>query len=564
MSPNRPSGSDGLSKFLQSRVSRRRMVLGTAGAIGAGALASLLAACGNPGGGGETPAGGGAQGTQAGTGQTPTASAGTPKKGGTLKVAIIGDPPAFDPTFTTATVTANTTWHVFEGLYSQSAKFEPIPMLLDKTEVQENGKVFVFTLRKDVKFHNGNTLTADDAVASVQRWGKLSGRGKTIFARLDTIEKVDDLNFKMSFKQATGILPVFLSQADVIIIPKDVAEAAPDKEMPQFIGTGPYKLVEKLPNRYIRLARFDNYSARDEQPNGYGGGKTAYVDEIQFIPVPEIATRADGLQTGEYHFAEQLSTDSYNNLAAIPDLEMDITKPYYWYTAHFNKSSGNMFADEKLRMAFLTAIDMDPVMRAGFGDPKFWRLGPEIAAPETAWYTDAGKEYYNQKNPDKAKQLLQEAGYDGKPVRWISTKEYTYNYNMALALKEQLEKVGVKIDLQVMTWATLVATRSQKDAWDIFITGHPSYNHPVLQVYLNSTWPGFWSDPNKDKALQDLISEPDAAKQKELIATIQGLQWSTAAQIKVGEGFPLRGYSKKLKGYTKPSDWFFWNSWLES
>jgi peptide/nickel transport system substrate-binding protein len=333
--------------------------------------------------------------------------------------------------------------------------------------------------------------------------------------------------------------------------------------MTEFIGTGPFRLNERLPDRYISLVRFEDYASRDEDPDGYGGGKTAYFDEIRFIPVPEQSVRADGLITDEFDYSESLSTDNYQALNAEPDLELQVTLPYYFYGAHFNKSSESMMANEEIRRALLTAVDMAPVAAAGFGPSEFWRLGPEINAPETAWYTDAGQEHYDIGDTELARQMLEDAGYDGTAIRWISTREYSYNYNMALVMRDQMEAAGANIDLQVLDWATLVATRSQRDQWDIFITGHPSYNHPILQVFLNETWPGFWANERKDELIDLIIEEPDHDVQMGYIEELQQIWWDDAAMVKVCEGATLRGYRTRMKGYTDPVDWFFWNAWFE-
>jgi peptide/nickel transport system substrate-binding protein len=570
---NRPLFED----VLQAKISRRGM-LKRAMAIGLAfpAVGSLLAACGDDDDATATPAAPvttDATPTEAGAADTPAAEstptaadaapAGEGVRGGMLRVAIIGEPPAFDGTFTTATITANTTWHVFEPLFTPDAQFAPREMLLENYEIEDEGRVFIFHLRQNVPFHNGDIMNADDVIASLERYSTLSGRGRTLFGRVESLEREDDYTVRMTFTDPTGIAPVFLSMTDAVVIPQEIAEASPDGEMTEFIGTGPYRLNERLPDRYISIVRFEDYASRDEDPDGYGGGKTAYFDEIRFIPVPEQSVRADGLITDEFDYAESLSTDNYQALNAEPDLALQVTLPYYFYGAHFNKSSESMMSDPALRKALLTAVDMAPVATAGFGDQEFWRLGPEINAPETAWYTDVGSEHYDIGDTELARQMLEEAGYDGTPIRWISTREYSYNYNMALVMRDQMEAAGAVIDLQVLDWATLVATRSQRDAWDIFITGHPSYNHPILQVFLNETWPGFWSNERKDELVDLIIEEPDHDVQMGHIEELQQLWWDEAAMVKVCEGATLRGYRSRLKGYANPADWFFWNAWFE-
>lgn len=493
----------------------------------------------------------------------PSPAPATGKRGGTLRVAIIGEPPALDPQFTTATITANITWHIFEPLFTRDSKFSPIPLLAESYEFTDNNTILTIKLRSDVKFHDGRSVTADDVVASLLRYSKLSPRGRTLFRRVTSLDKVDQGTIRLSFTEPTGIALIYLAQVDAFIMPKDLAEAYPEKGLEQFIGTGPFKFKERLPDRYISLIRNDDYQPVAGGANGYGGTRIPYFDEIRFIPVPEQAVRGDGLITGEFDFAEALSLDNYETFATDPNLRLQVTLPYYFYGAHFNMAQESIMSNPRLRHALLAAVDVEPVARAGFSRPEFYRLYASQSAPETIWYSEGGAEYYNQKNPEKARQLLAEAGYDGRPIRWLSTKEYAYNYNMALVLKQQLEAIGVKIDLQVMDWATLVRTRSQRDAWDIFITGHESYQHPALQVYMSPSWPGFWESAERDRIVEALMGETDEARIKELAFELDRIFWEEAKMIKVCEGATLRGYTRRLQGYASLPDWFFWNCWFE-
>lgn len=491
------------------------------------------------------------------------AAAGTPKKGGILKWAIIGEPPALDPVFTTATVTANFGWHVFEGLFTRDSKNGPKMDLLEKYEPTPDGKQVTMTLRKGVLFHNDKELTSADVEASLKRYIDIQASGKLVFAALDKMEVVDKYAVKLTFKEPrTGILPVFLSRIAAAIMPaEDVAKAGKDK-ITTPIGTGPYKFVEHLPDRMIRMQRFDKYVAREDAADGPSGKKVAYIDEIQYIPVPEESVRADGVGTGEYHFGDSLAPDSYARVKGVPNVEADIGKPYYWATAHMNKKEG-LFTNVKLRQAVLAATSVDPIAAAAFGVPEFYRIDPGIAAPETPWFTDEGKEIFNKPNPEKAKALMKEAGYDGTPIRWMSTKEYFYNYNAGVVFKQQLEAVGFKVDLQVMDWATLVKRRSDSKEYDIFVTAHESYAHPVLQPFMGDIWPGWWTLPAKNEVAAKIMAETDQAKQLGLIKDLQKLFYEDVPAVKYGEYFVLRARSTKVKGTLNPSDPYFWNAWLD-
>jgi peptide/nickel transport system substrate-binding protein len=488
--------------------------------------------------------------------------AGEPKKGGTLKWAIIGEPPALDPVFTTATVTANFGWHVYEGLFTRNAANGPKMDLLEKYEPSSDGKKVTMTLRKGVLFHNDKELTSADVEASLKRYIDIQASGKLVFTALDTMTVPDKYSVVLTFKEPrTGILPVFLSRIAAAIMPaEDVQKAGKDKvETP--IGTGPFKFVDHQPDRMTRIQRFDKYVARDDAADGPAGKKVAYLDEIQFIPVPEESVRADGVGTGEYHYSDGLAPDSYARTKNAPNVESDIGKPYYWGVAHMNKKEG-LFTNVKLRQAVLAAIQIDPIAAAAFGVKEFYRIDPGIAAPETPWFTDEGKEVFNHPDPDKAKALLKEAGYDGTPIRWMSTKEYFYNYNGGVVFKQQLEAVGFKVDLQVMDWATLVKNRSDSKVYDVFVTAHESYSHPVLQPFMGDIWPGWWTLPAKNELAAKIMAETDDKKALDLIKELQRLFYSDVPGVKYGEYFALRARSNKVQGTLNPSDPYFWNAWI--
>jgi len=531
-------------RFRSATLSRRELIQRAGLLVGGSALTSFLATVLPPG---------------AIAGQP--AAAAPPKKGGSLKVAIFGEAPSLDPMFTTATITKNLASQMFEGLLSNDLKLRPQPDLAESYEMSRDGKTATFKLRKGVTFHNGKEMTSADIVASLRRFTTLANRGKVIAGRMDDIKARDKYTVVMTFKQPTGRLPLFLAMGEGIMMPEEIATKYMKDQLKEYVGTGPFKFVERQPDRFTRFTRFDNYAAQPGEPDGWVGRKTAYLDELLVMPVPEDSVRADGVITGEYHFGELLNPDSYDSLKANPAVDAYIVKPYFWSAIHFNKKQG-MFTDLKMRKAFKLAIDLEPGWRAAWGKPEFWRLQPAMGAPETPWYTEATKGEYNKKDPDQAKALLREAGYKGEPVRWLTTKEYSYNYNFALATKPQLEAAGFKVDLQLVDWATLIQRRAKPELFDVFVTGHDTPNHPVLMPFMNPAWPGWWDSPEKSKLYNDLFAEVDDKKANALVEEMERLVMKEVPYVKIGEYFGLRGTRKELKGYVNPVHFFFWNCWL--
>jgi peptide/nickel transport system substrate-binding protein len=314
-----------------------------------------------------------------------------PRFGGMLRVAIAGEPPSLDPSFTTAYLTRQIALHMFELLLHQDQRYNPVPMLVESFGHEDGGRALRLNLRTGVQFHNGQPMTADDVVASLLRYARLTGYGRTLFARVAEAEKIGAYSVRIIFKEPTGVGPVFLSaHADAPVIPRQLAEAYPDSALKEFIGTGPYRLAEHLPDRYVSLKRYENYSPVDRTPSGNSGRKVPYLDEIRFIPVPEPAVRLDGVVTGEFHFAQELNPDSYDQVKANPNLEVQVVRTA-WYCAHFNKAEESILSNRTLHHALLAAFNVEPVARLAFGRPEFYRMYPSMSAPETPWYSEAGR-----------------------------------------------------------------------------------------------------------------------------------------------------------------------------
>src|SRR2546422_10158492 len=243
------------------------------------------------------------------------AAAETPKRGGVLRVGNLGEPPALDAHWTTASITETLTNHVYEGLYSLDASNRPTPMLAESHTVSKDGLTYTFKLRQGIKFHNGKEMTSEDVVPSLTRWGKQSIYGKALFAQVADWRSVDKYTVEMKLKEKSAIVLISLAVPNNFgaIYPKEIAEKfAPEVKATEYVGTGPFKLAEWKPDQYIRMVRFDDYKSRTEKPNGYGGGKTAEVDEIRFQPVPEVATRGAQGETGEADLPADLKLHAHH------------------------------------------------------------------------------------------------------------------------------------------------------------------------------------------------------------------------------------------------------------
>jgi len=486
-----------------------------------------------------------------------------PKMGGVLKVIIDKDPSMLDVHVGSSTINCILASHMFETLLTFDDNLKIIPMLADGLpKVSDDKLTYTFKLRSGVKFHNGKELTVEDAIASINRWSKLSSNGRNLFKYVDSIEVIDPLTFNLKLTKPLAVGLVYLSRhgGGAYIYPKELCEKYPDKPLEEFIGTGPYKFVEWKSQQYIKMIRFDDYAPVDFPATGFGGKKVAYLDEVIFYPVIDTAVRVTGVEGKEYDFSDFVATDEFDRLKDSPDIQTYPSAIRASFVLFLNKRTGIM-TDVKIRQAMLAALNVEPMLAISKGGEVFWRADPGIALKGSVWWSDAGKEMYNQKNPEKSKMLLKEAGYNGEKITWLVPVN---QYGFSLTAKTQLEEAGFNIDLQTMEMGSLMSRRKNPELWDVFAAGMTWKADPLMLTILNPSYPGWWEESPKFIELLDKFNtELDFDKRYKVLEEIQELLYTEVPAIKVGNYGNLRIMNKKFKGFKNFNEPFFWNVWKD-
>ena len=167
------------------------------------------------------------------------------RKGGVLRVGMIGEPPTLDQHATTAVITREIGVNAFEGLYALDAKFQPAPLIAEGHEIADGGRRYTIRLRKDVKFHSGKLLTSADVVASLRRWGATATTGKALWRNVEALEAKGPAAVEFRLKEPSVTLLTVLAQVDsaAVIYPKEVIDATGEGQLKELIGTGPYRIV---------------------------------------------------------------------------------------------------------------------------------------------------------------------------------------------------------------------------------------------------------------------------------------------------------------------------------
>ncbi|MEF2070139.1 ABC transporter substrate-binding protein [Consotaella aegiceratis] len=478
-----------------------------------------------------------------------------------INFAIIGEPDTLDPTVSTKDVVSIVTQHVVETLYTFDSSWAVAPLLAkDLPTISEDGKTYDITLREGVTFSDGSTMDSADVVASLERWMRVAARGKVVADKVESVTAKGpyEVEIKMSTPYAPMLSLLAFSNSAAAIYPEEIVPDD-DSNLTEVIGTGPYKYGEHVPDQYLQLVRFDGFVPRDEPANGGSGKRGQVPDEIRFVPVPDPNTRVEGLLSGQFDFADSLPAESYDRIASSDQAEPVLLEPFGWPVWAINHKAG-LLTDKTIRQALLAALPFDDMLFAAFGDDKFFKVDGAMYPESWNWYSDAGTDLYNQNDPEKAAELLDEAGYDGTPLRILTSRQYEFHYKMAEVAKQALEAAGFKVEMDVVDWATLGQRRDDPALWDIYISHSPFLPEPALtDMWFPNARIG-WSEPEKDKLAEAFVTETDQAKRQEIFAQLQQKNLEDVGFIKVGNFNALIGEAKSLEG-VDPSPWpYFWNA----
>jgi peptide/nickel transport system substrate-binding protein len=493
-----------------------------------------------------------------------------PQRGGRLRVAATGQPAGLDMHLTNQRTITMIGWQMFEALFTFDADYATVPMLAEGYQTSEDGLTTTITLRQGVPFHNGEEMKAADVIASFNRWAPVSSLGLAISPFLAEIAEVDPYTVKIVLTSPLVALPSMLArQAQGLSIhPKSVVDAAGSNPMTdaQYIGTGPYQFVERQADRFTLFKRFDNYVGVTSPPSGYAGSKAAYLDEIEFIPVPDEAARVAGLQSGEYHYLEEIIPDQIEAIGDNPDVNIQILPPRSYGVIILNTVAGLM-SNVKIRQAVQAAIAVVPSGQATHGEGYF-EPGPGIMMPQTAWNSEVSAELYDQGNPEKARQLLQEAGYDGTAVRVLATQEDLGDYNAAVVAQQQMEEAGFTVELEVTDEATLDENLEDDNRWDMTTNAYVFRPDPVLiPAFASCTADGKWCSDEKVAVVQRLQTEAEFEARFAAFEELQRLWYAEAPAIKLVNNYGVAPLSARVKNILETTHFEiepeFANCWLE-
>jgi peptide/nickel transport system substrate-binding protein len=483
---------------------------------------------------------------------------------------------SLDPIWTTAYITRNYGYMVYDTLFALDEHFKVQPQMAEKWSVSEDNLVYTITLRDGLKWHDGQPVRPEDCIASLERWMKRDVLGQTLPSVIGEMKAIDGRTFSITLKKPFPLLLDAigkLSSNVPFMMPERVAKTDANTAIKESIGSGPFKFVpsEWVPGAKAVFVKNVDYVPRKEPPSWAAGGKVVKVDRVEWLYIPDPQTAANALGAGEVDWWQQLPQDLAGPLAKNKDVTVTSVDPLGSVgVLRFNHEQPP-FDNPKMRQAVEWVIDQKEIMTALAGEQKYWKTCYSYFSCGTPLANDAGNApLAGKRDVEKAKALVKEAGYDGRKVVVMTATDQPIVNSQALVVMEALKRIGIDAELAAMDWGTLITRRAShepvdKGGWNIFFTWFvaPDMANPALNAALRgngaNAWFGWPTNP-KIEALRDKwFAAPDLAAQKTVAEEIQTEAFESVPYVPTGMFQIPTAYRSNLKGVIVAPVVFLWN-----
>ena len=496
--------------------------------------------------------------------------------GSTLRVVPYADLRNLDPIWTTATITTTHGYMIYDTLFAMDENFEPQPQMVGEFEVSDDNLTYTFSLRDGLSFHDGTAVTAEDAVASLERWAARDNMGGALMEVTESLSVVDEDTFELVLSQPYGLVLESLGKPDgnaPFIMPAEVAATDPFEQIESYVGSGPFVFEEDawVPGNKVVYSKFEDYVPRDEPPSGLAGGKVAKVDTVEWYYLPDPSTAIAALQNNEVDYYESPPIDLVPVLEADGNIVVDQQDPYGLIVMMRPNHLHPPFDKKEARQALSYMVDQTEYMTAMVGNPNLYQTCPSLMMCGTPVETSAGGgERMVTGDMERAQELMDQA-YDGETVIVMHPTDHPSGPT-ALVTAAKLRELGVEVELQAMDWATLTSRRASKNppaegGWNIFHTrtgtGAAS---PVSHLGVSAGDTAWFGWPQNEK-IEELrfawASEPDPAKRAEIMDELHVELMDYQPFVVVGQYQMPSAWRSNVEGVLEAPALAFWNVSVE-
>ncbi len=499
-------------------------------------------------------------------------------QGPTLRFVPHADLRILDTAWTTAAITRNHGYLVYEPLFAYDSANVPRPQAAEGHTVSADGLVWRITLRAGQVFQDGSPITARDAIASFERWSKRKASGQALRARMAGIAEIDALSFEIRLKEPFGLVLETLADAiqpSFVLRARD-AEADPFAQVQfrEVVGSGPFRFMheEWVPGSKAVYRPSPAYRPRAEPADGFWGGKVAKLERVEWVFMPEPTTQSQALLRGEIDVIELPLADLIPVLRRSPDIVVRVqdtlgSQAFFWLnSAHapFDKPAG--------RRAIAHLMDQGAMLEAIAGAAEYQRPCLSVMACGSPNESAAGTAPFARRDVAKARELLREAGYAGEPIVLLDPADQPIMHSMALVMAQLIREAGINVDLQATDWGTVVtrATRGDRPGpgspgWHM----HPSWapgrvvGSPLTATQLRAPCglPNFVPspcDPELEARKARFFAAGTAEARRQAMDTLQERFYEVVPYVLGGQFLVPRAWRSSVTGIGNASEFVFW------
>jgi peptide/nickel transport system substrate-binding protein len=479
-----------------------------------------------------------------------------------------------DPIFTTATVTGNHGYYVFDTLYGVDAELKPRPQMAEGHEVSSDGLTWRIRLREGLRFHDGEPVRAVDCVASLRRWCAREPLGQLLAHQVEEWSAPDDRTMVIRLKRPFPLLLDALAKPDSstpFIMPERLAKTDPNRGITEMIGSGPYRFVPAEFNSGSRVVyeKFDGYVPRQEAPTWTMGAKVAHFRRIEWHILPDPATAAAALQSGEVDWWERPHPDLQALLARARDVRREATDPTGRMAVMRMNNLHPPFDDVRVRRAVRLSVAQEDYMRASRGDDRTdWSVGRSLWPQQTPYFEDLPELMPGDLN--RARDALREAGYAGQKAVIINPTDFPDIGPLGHVTADRLKRIGMNVELAETDWGTVVQRRSNREpvergGWSILHTtgGATAWANPAVSFLVRGQgergWFGWWKNDRAEELAEAWLFAPDEARQRRIASELGRLALDEAAFLPLGQFRIRTAFRRDITGILPGSSPYPWN-----
>ncbi len=456
-----------------------------------------------------------------------------------------------DPVITTAHITRNHAYMIYDVLVAVDGDFKPQPQMADWT-VSDDGLTYTFTLRDGLKFHDGAPVTMADAEASLKRWAKRDAGGQLIMDVTESLTATDDKTLVWKLTKPFGPLLDTIGKQSALppfIMPARIAATPSDTAITEHIGSGPFKFVvdEFQPGVSVTYVKNEDYIPRSEPADNMAGGKVVNVDKVVWTTMPDVQTSMNAILAGEIDYIEALQVDLLPLLDGDPDVVYEKREPMGYQTIGRMNFKYPPFNDVKARQAAQMALSQEAVLATLVGNPDYYEVCGAIFGCGTPLADATGSETLTSGGDiEGAKKLLSESSYDGTPIVLMAPTDVITLAAQPVVAAQALRNAGFNVDMQPMDWQTLVTRRASQNppaegGWNLFFTNWlvPEISSPLVSPMLNGrgdkAWFGWPEDPVVEELKAAFVDAGSLEEQQEIAKKIQAHTLEQVLYIPLGQ-----------------------------